>query len=85
MTSPASFVNVSVPILPTTICKSVYQSTQLHNLRTHASNPKVMSHRSADKKLVDAHAGVDGYLPAEVALEFELLHGLRRVVHEQLR
>jgi hypothetical protein len=37
------------------------------------------------KELVDAHAGVDGDLAAEVALELLLLRRLGRVVRQQLR
>jgi ribosomal protein S13 len=37
------------------------------------------------EELVDAHAGVDGDLASEVALELLLLHRLGRVVRQQLR
>jgi hypothetical protein len=41
--------------------------------------------RATHKELVDANAGVDGDLAAEVALELLLLHRLWRVVRQQLR
>lgn len=39
----------------------------------------------AYEELVDAHAGVDGNAPAEVALELLLLHRLGRIVRQKLR
>ena len=38
-----------------------------------------------NEELVDAHAGVDGNLPAEIALKLLLLHGPGSVVGEKLR
>lgn len=38
-----------------------------------------------DEELVDAHAGINRDLPAEIALKLLLLHGLGGVIREEFR